>query len=715
MLGSMRVCIAVITAIVLLACSLAKGEAAVSRSFAFQIARAPHPLALDPALGDPAWAAGKVPGDASWENVTTRSSASEATTVYLLYDDTYLYVAFVAQQQSEAIIATQTTNDVGFGIDDFVGIGIDPSGTGSQAYFFESTPRGVRYEQATENARFRPNWRVVTSAAGGVWRAAMAIPLNVMRVRAGSSQTWRVTFVRNIAARGEHLSWAYDPTMQDDPAGSWPSFGDVRFWPSVTGFTLRSVMAARPKPRLEVYGLSSIGGDRRDFQQAGGEFLPESPRATGLDFSYPITPTINFVGTANPDFSNVEIDQQTIAPQEFQRQLVEYRPFFAQGAQYVNPNPQGYTNFNAPKNTIFYSPSVGPFDSGAKIEGTYGLQSIGVLSFHGFNEVTGETFDDQAFGYNHALPDRTFQYWLDGVLAHHSMAGSDSTYELGTRGRNVHSGLWWLADTSVEHGAYSRYGYVYMDKANYQAILQYADISPNYHPIDGFTSLSDVHGFSGYFNLTGRTPGVKNWSIFLQGSRVLNHRGAVHEADTSLYFTATFKNGLSINGLGPATSYLLTRDGTVVPFNLTSLPLGFRDGTPAPVDISANWGSFGGNWLHFYTFSTSRPIGRRLSLGFEYDGTYERNLNTGLLDSQFLRRISLGLNLGAVSNITLSLRDISGLGGFATQPGLNFAAAYHAQFRTGDLYLNFGSPSANVTLNRTILKYVWRIGGDAGT
>ncbi len=62
----------------------------------------------------------------------------------------------------------------------------------------------------------------------------------------------------------------------------------------------------------------------------------------------------------------------------------------------------------------------------------------------------------------------------------------------------------------------------------------------------------------------------------------------------------------------------------------------------------------------------------------------------------------------------LSLRSFNGRGGFAT-PGLNLAAAFHARTKNGDLYLNFGSPSADATLNRMILKYVFRIGADAGT
>jgi hypothetical protein len=86
-----------------------------------------------------------------------------------------------------------------------------------------------------------------------------------------------------------------------------------------------------------------------------------------------------------------------------------------------------------------------------------------------------------------------------------------------------------------------------------------------------------------------------------------------------------------------------------------------------------------------------------------------------VLQSQFLRRISVGVNLGPSSNLSLSLRDINGLGGFAPHPGLNIAAGFHVWTRSGDLYVSFGSPSAFATLNRTIVKYVFRAGGDAGT
>src|SRR5215469_1083705 len=126
----------------LLASFASRADAAAPPTFSFPVAKAPHALPLDPSLADPAWQAGKVPSEGGWENVTTRSTAPAAA-AYVLYDEHYLYVGFDVPQSGIPITATQTTNDVGYGTDDFVGIGIDPSGAGSQGYLFETTPRGV--------------------------------------------------------------------------------------------------------------------------------------------------------------------------------------------------------------------------------------------------------------------------------------------------------------------------------------------------------------------------------------------------------------------------------------------------------------------------------------------------------------------------------------------------------------------------------------------
>jgi len=726
--------------------------ASVPQTFSFTVARAPHPLPLDPALTDPAWAAGKVPlGNGPWENVTTRSPSRYPTTAYLLYDDKNLYVAFQARQDGVPITATQTTNDVGFGQDDFVGIGVDTSGTGSQVYYFETTPRGVRYEQANENTRFRPRWSTAATAGQGVWTAVMIIPLDVIRVPRGGKQSWRLQFVRGIAARGEHLSWVWDPIMQDAPSGTWPVFSpDPRFWPAGQ-LDLAASAAARPKPRADIYALGAVGADRNLVQQANGTFLPMNVRSYGGDLSYPLTPTLRFVGTLNPDFSNVEIDQQTIAPQEFQRQLVEYRPFFAQGAAYINADssvraPVG-TNVQAPY-LVFYSPSVGPFDSGGKVEGTFGENALGALTFHGYDATTNNTFTDSAYGFQHALPGGAFTYWSDGVFANHSIAGWDNTIENGFEVRNLQNGMIFFGDYSFEDGSWVPQGhanlaqfFVDRHKGNTEVNCGYLDVSPNYNPIDGYTANSDTRGPQCFADYAGATPAIKNYTLFFAADRFLDDSGAVHQADVQYFINAVFKNQFSLDGAGEAvgelrsygipegpdcsgsilftssfTGYPCYRDGVTQPFNLYQIPIGYRDGTPTPIDVNYSWGPFGDNYVHLFTIVTSRPLWGGLSLGLEYDGTYQRAFSNGALDSQWLRRISLGYNISSDSSFSVQLRDINGYGGFATQIGNNLAVAYHQRFTGGnELYVNYGSPAAGATLDRLIVKFVFHAGADAGT
>jgi hypothetical protein len=121
-------------------------------------------------------------------------------------------------------------------------------------------------------------------------------------------------------------------------------------------------------------------------------------------------------------------------------------------------------------------------------------------------------------------------------------------------------------------------------------------------------------------------------------------------------------------------------------------------------------GPFGPAYVRQFSAVTARPLGARLSLGLEYDGTTERALADGGLDSQWLRRVSLSSALGADENVTLSIRAINGSGGYAA-PGVNLAAAYHKRYRNGnDLYVNFGTPAAAQTLHRIIVKYVLHVG-----
>src|SRR5579864_1821339 len=121
---------------VVLFCCVSPARAASDASHTFKVDRAPSPPVSDSIEGGGWQSALRVDG---FYNVTTKAPGALATDAYLTYDDRNLYVAFSAKQANVPIKATQTTNNVGFGIDDFVGIGIDTSGNGTRVLFFETT------------------------------------------------------------------------------------------------------------------------------------------------------------------------------------------------------------------------------------------------------------------------------------------------------------------------------------------------------------------------------------------------------------------------------------------------------------------------------------------------------------------------------------------------------------------------------------------------
>ena len=693
----------------------------VDRTARFAAVPASAAPSLDATLADPIWQRALVAKE--FEDLTTRRPEPLPTTAYLLYDATNLYVAFRAGQDGIPIHAEHSTNDVGFGQDDAVGICIDTSNANQQVYCFESTPRGVRYQQASESTRYAPPWQAKAAIVGSTWTAMFVIPLKDLRAQGGSNRTWRFNFIRICAATGEHYSWAYDGLMQDSQPPAWPITMDARLWPTLTALNI-AARGARPAPRVDVYGLESAGSDRSDFQQVDGTFAKQPVRHGGLDFTYPLTSTIAAVGTLNPDFSNVEVDQQTIVPQEFQRNLAEYRPFFAQGAQYFTPDQSAPVGgfFNA-TDQVFYTPNIGAFERGAKIEGTFGLQAFGALDIRGIAQ-DGSTFDDAAFGFKHQLSDRTFSYWLNGVLAHHGI-GNDSTIDMGFGRRNLATGLTYGYNQAVEsrslsfdpsHSfAYERNAFAVVRKTNYEIYEGYQDVSPGYAPLDGFTTTSDARGGTYSVNFLGTTPGLKSWDGFVGADRLFARNGTVHQAD--LYFNGDLvtNNQVHVNfnvGSSELDDPALT-GGVARPFNQNTLTLGYRDGSPTPFDFTYGLGQFSTFYLQQFNASTSRQFGTRFSAQATYAGTHERSRSVGV-DGQLLRSIAVSESLGPDANITLAFRTINGNGGFAS-PGMNLSAAFHSKLKNGsELFVNFGTPAASVTLNRLIVKYLVHIGGGAG-
>lgn len=708
---------------------------------------------------------------AGWYDITTKRPAPLDTTAYFLYDDKFLYVGFDAKQSGTAIIAQQTVDNAGIGTDDHVAFYFDTSGGSSRTYAFKVNPKGVHDESSSENNRYAPQW---SSSArilpNGDYTVFMKIPLAIVRAQSSASQAWRMNFVRHVAGTSEDYSWAYDPTLT--------YYGSPSFWPIVDGIKI-PIAAARPKPRADLYALGSAGSDRDVFADGFNGFTKAKARSLGIDVTVPLTNTLAFVGTLNPDFSNIEQDQTTIAPQEFQRNYSEYRPFFAQGSSYINALPN--VGINGPSDSLLYTPSIGAFNRGLKVEGTTGSSSFGVLNVTGtgLNPSTGFAFNDSAFGYRFSRPDNSLGFEAEAVKAHHAgpngcgFAGdcSDSAFGFGMTANNPRSGAFSAVRVAADRGSFidrsSQANSLLVTQGFQTAALSggllYKDVGPEYNPIDGFTLLNDIRGPQGFLSYNGTGTGrsiIKSYNLTFAFDRFVDRGGQVHQADFSGGPSFTLKNQISIYiGIGTSTlgQWYAPSGAAGIPdipigypqytdsslhgyhkslfYNQQFVALEYKDGTPTPVNVSYSFGPFAGSFLQQISASTSQKFGHGVyGVNLEYDGNIVRALpgevvlfngydyaryfsgNPVYADSQWLRRISLTRAFGKNGSLAVGLRTINGYGGFAARPGTNFAVSFHQRFpNSNELYMDYGTPASSRTLNRLIIKYVFHAGGAAGT
>ncbi|NNM92277.1 MAG: hypothetical protein HKL92_02960 [Candidatus Eremiobacteraeota bacterium] len=685
-----------------LASLTAFANAAVSAEKRFAAVRANVPPPEVASARAAVWRSALVAKD--FYNFSVRRPAGLATTARFLYDGKNLYVEFHCIQAGVPITAAQRVDHAGVGSDDHVSFDIDTSGNGSRTYTFRVNPLGVHDESSSENARYAPSWISIAHVSrAGNYDVLMVIPLATIRSQAAPEQQWRLNFERFVAARNAAYTWAYAPAMQ--------STTEVQYWPWVTQIHLNA-NATRPKPQVDAYVLGSAGSQRNIFQNGVGRFETTSPRQAGIDLTYPFTNTLAFVGTLNPDFSNVEEDQTTIQLQEFQKAYQEYRPFFAQGAQYIDTVPQ-IGVFGS--NSIFYTPSIGIFNRGMKIEGTAGRSDIGLLN------VVGPGLNDNAAGYTYSTPSGSLALSAESVIANH-VGVHDMTTGFGFSRTNRASGEGTEVEIADETNTLTGSGHDFnieegIRNEHFTAVGLYRDTSPGYAPLDGYTATNDARGLGallGYKGTGSPHSPIQSYSGSFGLDRYLAYDGSLREADINGFFNIQFKDLISLQGFaGP--SELQVAPGTIDWFNRRNIQIGYREGTPNPADVSYSWGPFGGFYVQQWQSSYVRVFGA-YGFSFEYDGNEERAARgLPIFNSQWLRRAVLSRSFGNNATIGIALRAINGTGGFAV-PGTNLSLLYETRLKNQDLlYVEYGTSAAPQTLHRFIVKYVFHAGGSTGT
>ncbi|MFT5641521.1 MAG: hypothetical protein ACI9A7_001625 [Cyclobacteriaceae bacterium] len=309
------------------------------------IQQAQGEMLLDGILNEPDWDLAEPTSHFYQIFPTDTAMALSNTVVKLTYDEEFLYVGIAGYDLEPGDYTIQSYKRDFFGSqNDVVNIVIDPYSDQTNAFLFGLSPFGVMREaflnSQAESSRdaysWDNKWYAKAKIHDGYWTGEMAIPFKTLRYKPGVEK-WKVNFYRLDTKQNERSSWnriprgygltslAFTGDLIWDKPLKKRSGGNISLIPYVAGGVQRDYEAGTPRNYT-----SGIGGDVK----------------VGL------TPSLNLDMTINPDFSQVEVDEQVT-------NLSRFEIFFPEKRQFFLENADLFDNFGSSDALPFFSRRIG--------------------------------------------------------------------------------------------------------------------------------------------------------------------------------------------------------------------------------------------------------------------------------------------------------------------------------------------------------------------
>jgi hypothetical protein len=663
-------------------------------------------LAAAPSLGgviDATWAGAKsvtLDGD-----FTNRRPAEEATTVLVAQDAGGIDLAYTATQR-EGITAATQTNGAGVLSDDYAAVVFAPNGSQGFQYVFYANPLGTRYQTSSENSAYTPSWQAVGKRTAAGYVVTMRIPLNI--IRSGGATSWRVQLERETIATNAFAVWSY--------SSSASSANDPSFLGTFTNVAATGA-STRPRPRAQIYGLGELtppayGGDTSRL---------------GADLSIPVTPKASLVATFHPDFSNVEVDQQTIAPTAFARQYTEVRPFFTQVA-----SPFNYAESCINCAQTLYTPAIPTFRDGYALEGSQGPVTFSAFDAVGYSRAdSAETADYSVANTNRQYQVDVQRVAVDGVGGLH-----DDTTSINGGYVNQHSHELIFANYATEAGSavtdrsqatnlQTGFGYA---NATTTALAFYDRTGTQFAPADGYVAQDDIIGPGLYLQKTVPFAPKKllhdiSFSAFIDSLH--DHLGEPSQHTENEQINFDFRDLLTLHVYG-AEQTVRTYDDRFLPFDGNGAYVGYKTQTTTPTYVQYTGGDYYHGVLDAWVYLTTLPVTKRIHLTLETDeDNYLSRVPSEGRAVTWLERTSLDYQISREMQFDLGARQIFGENipnaiaapDFTPFRAANVTFAFHYLSRDGtnEFYAVYGDPNSLATKPALFLKLIRYIGAPKGT
>ena len=325
--------------------------------------------------------------------------ATEKTEVWVLYDDTNIYVAArLHESQPDRMVVNEMRRDSdSLTQNENFQFAFDTFNDGRNSFAMTFNPLGGRRDgqYANENAYngdFNPVWDVQVRRSATGWTAEAAVPFKSLRFKPGAGQVWGIQF-RRINRWKNEVSFLTETPAQMGNNGAQR----VSRYAALVGLEMPG--GSRPLD-VKPYVTSNVTTDRTATPQRRND--PSGD--IGLDAKYAVSQNLTADLTVNTDFAQVEADEQQVNLTRFSLFFPEKRDFFLENSGVFDfGGATRNSNNDSETPVLFYSRRIGlergreiPLDVGGRLTGRVGRYSVGVM-----NMSTG---DEEAFG----VPGNTF-------------------------------------------------------------------------------------------------------------------------------------------------------------------------------------------------------------------------------------------------------------------------------------------------------------------
>lgn len=308
--------------------------------------------------------------------------ASVKTEVIMTYDETNVYMGIICYDDTPGRRPVESLRrDFSFGRNDNFLSFIDTYNDQTNGFSFGISAAGAQWDGTQANGGsvnldWDTKWKSAVKSYPDKWVAEFAIPFRSIRYHEGDTE-WGINFSRLDLKNNEKSSWT--PIPRQFPTASLAYTGtlvwDKPLPKAGTRFGIIPYISGRTSKDIQAGTPANSGGD------------------AGLDAKISLSTSVNLDLTVNPDFSQVDVDQQVT-------NLSRFELFFPERRQFFLENSDIFASLGATGLRPFFSRRIGlqnKVRAGARLSGKLGEKwRIGLM-----NMQTGSS--DEEFGANYSV------------------------------------------------------------------------------------------------------------------------------------------------------------------------------------------------------------------------------------------------------------------------------------------------------------------------